>query len=196
MRRLLFSSVIFFAFVSCFFSYAQEIEISGKVGQFIYSAGNIYQGHNTEFSERWASSGYLIGGKMSFHISGKSFILIDIEVIRSKKNSVEYANFGYAFPVLTKLQTVSAFILYKGRLMKAGKVIPYFCGGFGVASISDTITIANFSEDEYISVPAYKYCIGLDIGQRVFFEVGYMSGGRNGNTGISFAGGFMVRISK
>jgi hypothetical protein len=194
-RWLLFSSVIFFAFMSCSFSYGQEMDISGKVGEFIYSAGNIYQGHNTEFSEHWASYGYLIGGRISFHISGKSFICVDIDGIRSKKNSVEYAE-GYVFPVSIKNQILSAFILYKGRLMKEGKIVPYICGGFGVVSMLGTTTIANISEDNYISEPGYKYLIGLDIGRRIFFEVGYMYGGRKGNTGISFAGGFMAHIGQ
>jgi opacity protein-like surface antigen len=184
-RRLLFLIVIFFAFVSCSFSYAQEIDLSGKLGGFIFTSDDV------SFKDYWASEGFLIGGRISYHFNKQSILSLDIEDVKSEKNS---SLFGYSFS--TKAHVLSVMVLYERKLLKDTKIMPYIGSGFGITRLSGDISVGIVGQDLSESDFAYKYLIGLDIGRNLFLEVGYMSGGLNGNTGIYLLGGCREYISK
>ncbi len=161
----------------CFATNVQSLELSGKIGGFIFTSDD------PAFTDYWASSGYLVGGRVSFRVNDKSSLIVDIEDVKSEKTS-------YFGQYETSAHILSIQLLYKHRLVKEGKLIPYIGGGFGISRLRGTIIVGLFSEDVSLDDFAFKSFIGFDLGQSLFLEAGYMSGGRNGNTGVALSVGF------
>ena len=161
----------------CFATNVQCLELSGKIGGFFFTSDD------PDFTDYYASSGYLVGGRVSFRASDKSSLIVDVEDVKSERSL-------YFGQVETSTHVLSIQILYKNRLMKEGRIIPYIGGGFGISRLRGTTTVGLFSEDVSWDDFAFKSFIGFDLGQSLFLEAGYMSGGRNGNTGVALSVGF------
>ncbi len=165
----------------CFATNVQCLELSGKIGSFVFASDD------PDFTDYWASSGYLVGGRVAFQINDKSYWFVDIEDVKSEKSLY----FGRPVEeIKTSSHILLIQLLYKNRLRKEGKIIPYIGGGFGISRLRGTTTVGSFSTNLSWDDFAFKSFVGLDLGQSVFFEAGYISGGRTGNTGVALSGGF------
>lgn len=181
--KYLVIAVICIVFLLPRYSLAQKhwIKVSGKLGGFNFTA--------FDEEDEWASSGFLMGGRVSFPSFYEELIMsLDIEDVKTEKST--YTDIGWELEqVETRAHNLSMFLLGK-RKFSEGTIAPYIGGGFGLCHTSGTVTISFISKDVSDTDFAYKVFIGLDMFDYVFLEVGYTSGGRNGNTGIAFLGGF------
>ena len=163
---------------------AQEINLSAKAGGFIFTSDE------PGLYDYWAKTGLVIGGRISYKFIGTNVLSLDIEDIKSEKGAFLE---GYSYN--SKSQILSVLVLYEKRLLKNTIIVPYLGGGFGITILSLDASISDYGYDDSKTDFAYKSFIGFNLGKYLFLEAGYLSGDRNGNTGISITGGYKIFIN-
>ena len=174
--------------------YGQNIELSGKVGGFIFA------------TDTHASSGYLFGGRVSKWLSNRSLLILDTDAVRSSKISYKivewYYDWYYTEQTLTMVNIFSIHLIYKWRLLRKGILIPYAGAGIGYSRMQGDYFI-KYDKDNSCrhysggrNDSAYKFLLGLDITRYLFFEANYLSGGRGGNTGVILSVGFRYLVDR
>ena len=166
-------------------SFAEEYEISGNFGGFLFTSTD------PDFTDPWATAGYLMGGQFSIWINPKSAMCFDIENVRASKESRVDGTWTE-----TDNNVLFFILLFKRRWLANSPISPYISGGFGFSSMTGGIT----ADELYFEVSrtdfAIKTCIGLEMGKIISLEFGYLSGRRNGNTGIALSiriGGYISK---
>jgi hypothetical protein len=155
-------------------SFAVEYEFSGNFGGFLFTST-----FDSDFTGPWAEGGYLVGGQFALWINPKNAICFNIEDIRTSKESRFEGTWTKA-----NSDVLFFLLLFKKRGTVEGSISPYISGGFGFSSMGATITIEEGIFEANWTDFAYKACVGLEISRFLSLEAGYMSGRRNGNTGL------------
>lgn len=163
----------------------QGIELSIRAGGFGFTSDD------PGFTDYWDSSGYLVGGRASFQANDRQSLCLDIEDVKSSRSSY-FDRIGLYSD--TNAHILSVQVLYKYKLIKEGPIIPYSGGGLGISVLTATVYVESYGDESSMTDFSYRGFIGVDIGDPVFFEAGYMSGGRNGNTGAYLSGGLRYFI--